>query len=176
MHVDPQWIKDTYDRIVREAGEEPLTLKEIREKVAQAYAEAVENGELERHNVSIFDEGIGLFNTIIIPERTARKARLLQELEYIVDSAADGTILGTEDPVFEQAYPLGNSSDKTLGLWTRDDFQYAIVTRYRKASEATAAATEADMKMTQVQQLMVIHNATYLRDLGGNAGATDLDG
>jgi hypothetical protein len=176
MHVDPQWIKDTYDRIVREAGDQPLTLKEIRESVAQAYAEAVESGELERNEVSLFDEGLGLFATIVEPERTARKARLLQELDYIADASADGTILGNTDPVFDQAYALGNGSDKTLGLWTRDDFQFAIVTRYRKASEATAAATAFDMKVSRVQQLMVIRNATYVRDLGKGMGdPTDLD-
>lgn len=175
MYVDPQWIKDTYDRIVRESGEEPLTLKEIKERVAQAYADAVESGELERHDISLVDEGCALFDTIVKPERKDRKARLLQELDYIADASADGTILGTQDPVFDQAYPLGNGSDKTLGLWTRDDFQFAIVTRYRKAGEATAAATAFDMKVNRVQELMIIRNATYVRELGGTSGPTDLD-
>lgn len=165
MFVDPQWLKDTYDRIVAAAGDEPLTVKEIREALASAYADAVKSGELERPDVDLFDEGIGLFDRVIMSERNLRKQRLQKEFEYVIDCLNDETILGRDDPMFTQAYPLGNGSDKTLGMWTGDDMQFAIVTRYRKASESTAAAAAFDQAASPLIRAMMRRSVIHLRDL-----------
>jgi len=178
MHADSQWFIETYDRIVREASEagEEIALKEIMQRVAEAFAEAVESGEVTRMSASAFDEGMMLASEFIKPERTARKARLLNELDYIIDASEDETILGVNDPVFDQACPLGNGGDRTLGLWTNEDFNYAIRNRYRKASESTAAAAAFDVAASRIQNLMIVRNATYVRDLANRDGLTELDG
>lgn len=165
MFVDPQWLKETYDRIVAEAGDEPLTVKEIRERLAIAYAEAVDAGELERPITDLFDEGLGLFDRFIRPEREARRSKLLTDFEHILAAINGETILGQDDPMLDQAYPLGSGSDKTLRMWTADDIEFAVVTRYRKASEATASAAAFDKAASELRQTMLRRSVNQLGDL-----------
>lgn len=62
----------------------------------------------------------------------------------LVATLDDETIFGHAEPsVLDQAFPLGGR-DKTLRMWSPDDWEAAIVERYRNAAEVTRAASAFD--------------------------------
>lgn len=148
--ADREWFIDAYDRIVEEAGDDGLDVGKAKDAVAQAYADAVETGEIDPVGRSPIEEGHLYAEKWINGTRTTRKAGLRRSMQEILDALSGETILGTEDPYLAQAFALGDGRDKTLRAWTEDDWQIAIVERYRNAAEVTAAAAEFDALARQI--------------------------
>lgn len=146
MRVDELWMENTYDAIVAESGDDGITSKECREEFAKRYDAAIESGELERDNITTYEEGLGHFDRDIKPKRRARSRRLQDSATQITEALNDETILGRDDPILHQAVPLGDldGRDKIIGLWTAEDWRNATITRYRKAADMTAAASAFD--------------------------------
>lgn len=164
-----EWITQTYDDIVAEAGEDGMSVKEIREQVAQRYEEAIRTGELSRGDIDLYSEGLGLFDRIVRPTRDSRKSKMQREMETIVAVCNNETILGQEDPMLDMAFPLGDGRDKILRLWNGDDLQSAAMTRYRKAAEATASAAIFDELASMIRQNLA---ARGVRNIGGLFGSS----
>lgn len=140
--MDNQWFVEAYDRVVLGSADEGTEVEKSRDAVAHAYADAIESGAEERWRMDLVQEGRLLFDREVGNVRTRRRRGLKHDAEYIVDALSDGTILGADDPVLAQAYPLGNGSDKTLGLWAVPDWLGAIRERYAGAEERMVAARE----------------------------------
>lgn len=141
------WLIEQYDIHVGEQGVDGAPIADTRDAVAERYAAAVEAGEVERSAPSLVDEGRSLFAKFIEPTRERRRSTMRKGgtgLQNLIDALNDDTVLGTSDPCLAQAYPLGNGADKTLHLWTVEDWQVATTQRYRGAAAATASASDFD--------------------------------
>lgn len=167
MLVNRDWVIRTYDRIVADLGETGGASKEVADALANAYEKAISTGELERPTTSAYDEGLTLYTTMVKPERNARRAKIVKEMEYLVAALNDETILGSSDPRLDQAVGLGeaNGRDKTLRLWTSADWRGSAMTRYRNAAEATAAAAKYDALATQIADEMDERHVRHTGDL-----------
>lgn len=137
-----EWIEREYDRIAAEYGNDGITQKEARDLLAQRYENAVRSGEIEREDLDLYSEGKQLFDRVIDPLRQRRKTSMQKSMETILDAIDRDSLLGENDPILTVPYPLGTADgrDKILGLWTREDWRKAQITRYGKAAEVTAAA------------------------------------
>lgn len=141
--TDHQWFREQYDAVVGEEPDEGATVEKSRDAVAHAYADAVEKDEQTRRKIDLVEEGRMWFDREVGPLRTSRRSSLKRDAEYIRDALTPGaTMLGTDDPIFDQAYPLGNGSDKTLRYWTTADWMGSVQERTQKAKDATDAAEE----------------------------------
>ena len=140
--TNEEWMLETYDRIVAESGPDGITLKEVRDRAAQEYEEAIASGEIERPDVDLYAEGLANFDRVVRPKRQSRKSAFHNDIETITAALNDDTIFGGEDPILDIAYPLGTSDgrDKVVRFWTAEDWDSASMTRYRNAAEVTAAA------------------------------------
>ncbi len=150
-----------YDRIVNEAGDQGITVKDAQARLAEAYQQGIESGEIQRPDEDLFAEGKGLFDRIIRPTRQQRKNSLQRDMEHITSALNGETILGDHDPALHLAYPLGTSDgrDKVLSLWTREDWRNAAMTRYRNAAEVTAAAQIFEEQATIISDRMLAAGA-----------------
>lgn len=138
-----EWFIRQFDEYI--AGEVAGSgVEKSRDGVAHAYNDAVEAGELKRQRSNLIDEGRELFNRYVLPAREARRNGIRTAAQPILDALNDDTILGLNDPVLSQAYPIGDGTDKTLRNWTVDDWTVSTNERYRNAARVTAAAKEYD--------------------------------
>ena len=135
-----EWLVATYDEVVTGEGADGATVEKARDAVAHAYADAVDRGEIDRVAVDVVAEGRDLFDRHIGRTRTRRRESIRKDMEYMLDALADETILGRHDPIFQQAYPLGDGRDKVLGLWTQEDWLGAAAERNSNVVAAAAAA------------------------------------
>lgn len=151
------WMLAAYDQVVSAAGDDGITVKESQTRLAEMYQQAVSAGEVDRPEDDIFAEGKGIFDRIVRPARQHRKTALLKDMETIAAALGGETVLGDFDPALRMAYPLGSSDgrDKVLGLWTREDWRNASMTRYRNAAEVTAAAQIFDEQATTIANRML---------------------
>lgn len=137
-----EWLIDTYEKIVTQSGAGGITVKDARDRVAQAYEVAIRSGELKQPEIDLYAEGLVCFDQAVRPRRKARTMSLHNDMQRIVEALSDETILGLDDPILHIAYPLGtrDGRDKILALWTSKDWSNAAITRYRNAAEVTASA------------------------------------
>ena len=143
--IDKQWFIDTFDRLVSEHPDEGMTVEKARDAMSHAYLDAIERGE-QRYQDSLMDEGRALFDRFVGPARDGRRRTFKNCTLFLIDALSDSTLLGVEDPVLDQAFPLGDGTDKTLRYWTSDDWAASVTERYRNAASATAAAAEFDVR------------------------------
>lgn len=160
---DKQWFLDAFDEFVESEGDGGAAREKSRDGVARRYEQAVENGEINRPREPLIDEGRALFDRHIGAEITRRRTSLRKSMDHLLDVLAGETVLGAGDPALHQAYPLGDGSDKTLGLWTPDDWQAATFERYRNAAEATRAASNFDER---AQRFLVAMRQRGVRTTG----------
>lgn len=158
MRVDERWAMETYDRLIQEAGDDATSIDDARKQFADLYQKAVSADQLERQDD--FGEGLLVFDSLIRGRgRKQRRSSFLRDMQYILDGLRSGdddhaTLLGRDDPVFLQAHALGDGRDKTLGLWTPEDWRGAIVPRYRNAAAVTAAAKEFDEYAEEIASIL----------------------
>lgn len=171
--IAEEWMLVAYDKVVAEAGDDGITVKDSQARLAEAYQAAVKSGEVERPEDDIFAEGKGIFDRIIRPARQQRKSALVRDMEYISASLKNETVLGDADPALHLAYPLGTSDgrDKVLALWTREDWRSAAMTRYRNAAEVTASAQIFDEQATLIADRMLAMGADTTGELFPRASA-----
>lgn len=170
-----EWMLETYNRIVAEAGTEGIALKDAQSRAAELYEQALESGEIERDAPDAYREGVALFDRVVKPARQSRKSSMIRDMETIVAALNDETILGLEDPILTLAFPLGTTDgrDKVLGLWNREDWRNASMTRYRNAAEVTAAAQEFEEQSSLIADRMLYVGVAITRDLFGRSGGPD---
>ncbi len=97
--------------------------------------------------------------------RGKRSRSLKRDLDYLLDGfGEEGAYV---DPLLDQAYRLGDETgmDKALRNWTPDDLADLVVTRYRVAADATAAASELDRTVLRVASRMRAASAPTLGDV-----------
>lgn len=167
MYADEFWFREKFDSVVRASGLDGLPLKESREQVALLYEDAIRSGSIVRPEIDLFTEGKALFNSIVEPERDKRTTRLQKTAQHLVEALNDDTVLGRDDPALHLAYKLGDrdGTDKILTAWTPDDWQNAIMVRYRGAAEATEKAKEFDTVATEIVAVMYRRGAHTTADL-----------
>lgn len=165
-----QWFIDRYDEYVSSRDSDSTVLEESRAAVAEQYAEAVEAGELERETVSVQETGRRHFNRVIGKVRESRRAALRKELDYLVDCIRDYTVLGTQDPRFGQAFPIGDGSDKTLGSWSFTDWETASTVREIESKVQAIAAREFKHGVEILKTAMIERGALVTRDVLDSAG------
>lgn len=146
--IDREWFIREYDRIVAEQSDQGMTVEKMRDALSHRYADAVERGE-SRYVDDIVDEGRALTNRFVSPVRDARRMSFRKNVGDIIDALNGDTILGRDDPRLDQAFPIGDGTDKTLRYWSADDWTDATTERYRNAASATASAAEFD-ELSQV--------------------------
>ena len=160
---DRQALVDTYDEVVSDLG--TPTVAEGRDAFVAKYEQGVLEGRIKQQEFTLRDEALAAYRQIVEPERQKRRGTFLANLENITN-----TVLGHGDgegmdPMLRLAFPVSDGTDKTLGAWTTDDFDKAILTRYRGAAEATSSAGEFDAVAQQISQLMTNRGATTLGEL-----------
>lgn len=143
------WFVTQYDKHVSGNPADGVTLKDSRDAVAKAYAQAVKQGGYDRWQVDPLVEGTALFSRAVNDVRKGRRRNLSSEGKYLLSALRDETILGPADPQLDQAYGMGENDgrDKTLRYWTRDDWEQARTERYRNAADVTHAASEFDREV-----------------------------
>lgn len=152
-----EWAMDEYDRLVAElADADGLPLGEAAKEFQRRYIGALQHGKIQRPQADDWQDGVHLFNRVVKPGRDRRSKGLATEMEYIRDALNDDTILGRDDPRFQQAHRLGTADgrDKILGLWSVDDWRNVAMIRYRNAAEATAAAAKFDQLQQEITAAM----------------------
>ena len=164
MHAnEEQWLWNTYDRIVASGDEATMKFGDARLAVINEVENALTSGELtisDHRTIATL-----LVDQEIKTGRKARRARLADEMEWIIAALADETVLGVNDPLLAQAYPLGDGRDKILMFWSADDWRNASLIRYRKASEATGSAAIFDELAGQIIAAMQTRRANKVADL-----------
>lgn len=140
---DRNWFVDHYDALGDDVPE-GAELEKLRDSVAHGYADGVESGDIARHHDDLVSEGRALFDRWVKPTREQRKSSLRRDAAYLGDCLAGGTILGTDEPVLMQMFPLGDGRDKTLRNWSPEDWRNAARERFRNAADVTAAAADFD--------------------------------
>ncbi len=148
--IDKQWFVEQFDRYISSNTDDGAELAKSKDAVAHAYADAVESGEIERWQADVFTEGLALFDRHVKPIRERRKSAMRRDVEYLIDALKDGTMLGADDPVLNQAFPLGDGRDKTLRFWTAEDWRSATTERYRNAAAVTGAARRFDEELADL--------------------------
>lgn len=159
-----QWFLDEFDRFVLSKTTDAAILDDSRTTLSERYAEAVESGELDPPKVSLQEAGKRHFNRIINAARDKRRRSLKKELEYLLDCLRDETILGVNDPRFNQAFPLGTGADKTLGFWTITDWQTASEGRTIEAQDQTDSAAEFKRSVSILRGEMIKRGAVITAD------------
>lgn len=164
MHVnDELWLWNTYDRIVASGEDATMKFGDARVAVIDEVEAALQSGELK------IDDYRTIATLLVDQEikigRKARRARLADEMEWIIAALADETTLGVEDPILAQAFPLGDGRDKILMFWSADDWRNATLIRYRKASEATGSAAIFDELAAKIIAAMQSRRANKVADL-----------
>lgn len=139
--VDADWFVAQYDHFVA-SQDDGAEVDLSREAVAVEYVTAVTDGRVGRHTADLFAEGRALFDRWVGRKRTQRRNSFRKDLEWLADALNGETILGTDDPAFAQAYPLGDGRDKCLGDWTVNDWAGAVNERNSNAVAVAAAAHE----------------------------------
>lgn len=148
-HYD--FIRDTYDALVLDAGEDGVKISESRAAVTTALADAIRAGDVP--GIGVDDYAHNTVTAVLAGVRDRRRASLPKLAELIRSVLAGDALLDEQwYPEVREAYALGTGDgvDKALIHWTADDWLYASITRYRKAAEATAAAAEFDVVATAI--------------------------
>lgn len=162
---DEHWFTSTYDQYVAGETSSPTPLEKSIDAVAHLYVDAVESGLIPRRQTSLFEEGKQLTERYIRPARDRRRNAMRKSIERVRDALTGDTVLGADDPMLTQAYPLGDGTDKTLGYWTQDDYRNATTERYRNAAAATAAAKAFDDLAAEIASAMQERAAATTADL-----------
>lgn len=163
MTSHEQFVQDEYDRVVLEAGDDGMKPGEATELAADALAKAIRNEEIDAIGVDEYADAVAA--RTIGGLRSRRRSSLTKAAQIVADILAGVTTLGEDDPLLTEAYPGSSEAiDKSLRFWTRDDWQTATMTRYRKAAEATAAAVTFD-EITQTI-IGLLHGKTTGEALG----------
>jgi len=160
-----QWFIDQYDHIVAEAGDDGSEVDKTKDAVMHKYADGVETGDIERYTTNVTAEARALFDQFVKPERDRRRNEMRKSVEYLLDALMDGTILGVNDPKLDLSYAVGDGRDKTLRLWTQDDWQSATTARYRNAAQVTKAASAFDDDATRIVHAMQARGVRKTGDL-----------
>ena len=153
MNIDSIWAAKKYDKIVQRMGDNGGAQKEIRDKWVSEYEKAINTGALTRPTMSIRDEGAILYQELVTSGiRKQRKSAVIKEMEYLVAALNDETILGIGDPRLDQAIMLGvnDGRDKTMRLWTADDWLRAANSRFENAAKVTAAAAQFSILANEI--------------------------
>jgi len=163
--TDRQWFIEQYDAIVKNSGDDGSEVDKTKDAVAHVYADGVETAEIERWATDLVAEGRALFDQMVKPERDRRRNEMRKSVEYLLDTLADGTILGVNDPKLDLSYAVGDGRDKTLRLWTQDDWQSSTTARYRNAAQVTRAASTFDDGATKIIRAMQARDVRKTGDL-----------
>lgn len=152
--ADDGWFIARYHDVVAEAGNEGIDIDKARDRVAQIYADSIENGSIDRLVDGLVEEGRKRFNEWVGPHRTKQRANFRKELEYLIDVLNDNTSMGPNEPVLHAAFPLGDGRDKILGLWSPEDWIRAVNERNSNAVKSAAAAHEFQVMAGKVVERM----------------------
>lgn len=165
------WIVNNYDRIVRGAGGDGIKVRDARTAVVERIVCALETGEVEPLNAQRMAEAMA--DQAMLPARRARKTALHDQLNWIIEDLHGETVLGHAHPRLRQAFALGDGRDKTLALWSVDDWRGALNVRREKRDEFTAAVQIFEDQVQTVVAAMFAAGATTTADLfpDSDAGA-----
>lgn len=164
---DREWFIDGYDQFVNDSGSDGAELEKSRDALAHQYADAVEQGRIDRHQATLVEEGRTLFSRYVERERNRRSRSVSRELQYLLDAMRDQTVLGRDDPRFTQAVPLGESDgrDKTLGLWSPDEWVKWGGERRANGDAAKAAGDRDDRMAKEFAGQMIRMGVTTTREV-----------
>lgn len=149
--TDKEWLEyvvESYDKHVAANAADGATMQASRDAFVENYIVQIDSG-IPRYQTDVSTEGRTLFDHGVGPIRKGRRSSLTRVGRHLLDALNGDTILGVNDPVLDQAFPLGTSDgrDKTLRNWTQLDWVNARTERYRNAADATAAAREFDVEV-----------------------------
>lgn len=144
-------IRRLYDEHV-ESADGAVALADTRQRLVPTIAR-----ELEKADRDFEAEATILIDKVLTDTRSARNTQMRDSLADIAAYiAAPEDNLMRVSGMLHLAYPLGTQrgEDKTLSLWTRQDLEFKVKTRYREASQTTAAAALLDQAASQILNLM----------------------
>jgi hypothetical protein len=163
------WIVTTYDDAVAEVSEAGgIALADAENLVVARFVKAVRERKIPKPKQPTVEEiAHQLFRRYVPPQRTKRREHLPEDLDYILDALKNPDESAHIDPLLKLAVPLGtrDGQDRTLGLWTPENFAASSLTRYRNAAEVTAAAKEYDERAQLIIEKMQEKSAAFARDL-----------
>lgn len=146
------WFAEAYDRAIAAAGVDGLPLEKTRDTLANAYADAVESGDIERYQTDPFSEGKRLFDAYVSPVRDKRKRSMKKQCEYLVAALVGNPEEEANiDALLDVAFPVGRAdgTDKALRYWSADDWATSRTERYRNAADAARAAQDYDIDVVE---------------------------
>ena len=151
--TDKEWLEyavESYDKHVAANAAEGVTVRASRDAFVDDYIARVNSGT-PRYRPDLDTEARTLWTRGVDPVRKGRRNSLTRVGRHLLDALNGDTILGVDDPLLDQACPLGtpDGRDKTLRHWTRPDWETARTERYRNAADATSAAREFDVDVAE---------------------------
>ena len=152
-------IIDMYDEYVRMSGD-AVKSADARDAIKGRVVDLLQ--ETERN---LDREADLILSRVLRSSRDSRSRTLRRDLDCILASFSEGD--GYNDPLLELAFPLGNEAgmDKTLRMWTDEDFVNLTVTRYRVAADSTRAAADLDETTQQIRHAMRVKGAHVLGEI-----------
>lgn len=170
MNSEEQWWVNTFDDVVEELSvQDGVQVSQSKGLVVQRFVEAVREGAIPQPRVPSIEEiGFQRFQRFIPKQRTKRREHMVENLDYILDAIKDPSVgMTISDPMLKFAFPLGTSDgkDRSLGLWTIEDYDRSALRRYRNAADVTVAAKEFDERQQSIVNLMHERSAQFTREL-----------
>ena len=155
-----EFIVNEYDSLYRDEEDGKKTA-ETKEEVVVRLVTAWRDGTVEQPDD--YERATLIVDRVIGRTRDARRDSIHKAAKIIVECLAEGTLLDPEnEPLLRQAYPLGTADgmDKALIHWTWDDWEYAVMGRYRGAAEQTASAADFDQLTIPIRQILKAQTGT----------------
>lgn len=157
-----QFIVTQYDKALA-AADGAVAIAQTRASIIPAVATYLESADRD------YEAEAGVYvKAVLDKERETRSKQLRKDLELFLDYVED-----PENGAFsvqfymQRAYRLGTADgqDAVLAKWTAQDFGALVVSRYRKAAEATAEAVKVDETVQRIVDLMESRGANEFGDI-----------
>lgn len=157
-----QTIAEVFDRVVRDAGPDGAKLEHSRDetvRIVTTEARYLLPDEATRDRAAISQE--------ITTTRASRSGRALHYFQEVEEALDNATLWGDLDPVLDLALRTGHHDgiDKTLRMWTIDDWLAKLEASAQNVADAIAADAELRPIVNRIISRMAARGAHTVGDL-----------
>ena len=136
---------EIYDTAVADLGNP--TKAEGRAAFVQRVADRIRDGIIAAPIMTPETQAELLYQREIEPLRMKRRRSLLNVIRSLRDSVLAGTRLKELDPVLDQAFLIGDGTEKPLRYWRVEDYRAVVQVSQKDAVDKVAAADVLDAEV-----------------------------
>lgn len=164
---------EIYDNAVAALGNP--TKAESRAAFVQRVADRIREGMIASPIITPETQAEMLYQREIEPLRIKRRRSLLQVIRSLRDSVLAGTRLKELDPVLDQAFLIGDGTEKPLRYWRVEDYRAVAQVSQKDATDKVAAADVLDAEVESLascfEDVGAVDTYDLLAGLGDEAAA-----